>query len=233
MNAVLVFLAVIAIIIGWWLAQQRLASKPWLEVGHALDRRNAGEPIPAAKIGLGVFLAVVGSLFTLFISAYFMRAESSDWGALPLPRMLWINTGVLVLSSIALQWAKTETERQRQEAARTSLLVAFATGLAFLVGQVFAWRQLSAAGYLLADNPANSFFYMITGMHGLHIVGGLIALGRVTLRAWDVPIDRGSSLSIGLCATYWHFMLAVWLVLFALFSGWAGDVVDFCRQLLT
>ncbi|WEX85867.1 cytochrome c oxidase subunit 3 [Sinorhizobium garamanticum] len=232
MTVVLVFLAVIAVIIAWWLAQQRLASKPWLEVGHLHDHRGT-EPVPAAKIGLAVFLAVVGALFTLFISAYFMRMASSDWSPLPLPRFLWINTGILALSSAILHWAKVEAERRNEEAARTSLLVAFAAGLAFLVGQLFAWRALSSAGYLLTSSPANSFFYMLTAMHGLHIVGGLAALGRVSLRTWDAPIDQRSRLAIGLCATYWHFMLAVWLVLFALFSGWANDVVDLCRQLLT
>ncbi|MBP1883738.1 cytochrome c oxidase subunit 3 [Sinorhizobium mexicanum] len=232
MTVVLVFLAVIAVIIAWWLAQQRLASKPWLEVGHAHDHRGI-EPVPAAKVGLGVFLAVVGALFTLFISAYFMRMASSDWSPLPLPRFLWINTGILALSSGTLHWAKLEAERRNDEAARTSLLVALAAGLAFLVGQLFAWRALSSAGYFLTSSPANSFFYMLTGMHGLHIIGGIAVLARVILRTWDAPIDRRAHLSIGLCATYWHFMLAVWLVLFALFSGWANDVVDLCRQLLT
>ncbi|MBB4189142.1 cytochrome c oxidase subunit 3 [Sinorhizobium terangae] len=232
MTVVLVFLAVIAAIIAWWLAQQRLASKPWLEVGHTHDHRS-GEPVPPAKIGLAVFLAVVGALFTLFISAYFMRMASSDWSPLPLPRFLWANTGILALSSITLHWAKLEAERRNEEAARTSLLVALAAGLAFLVGQLFAWRALASAGYFLTSSPANSFFYMLTGMHGLHIIGGLAVLGRVILRTWDAPIDRRRRLSIGLCATYWHFMLAVWLVLFALFSGWANDVVDLCRQLLT
>jgi cytochrome c oxidase subunit 3 len=70
-------------------------------------------------------------------------------------------------------------------------------------------------------------------MHGLHIVGGLVALGRLTVRAWGGPLDRRMRLTVELCAIYWHFMLFVWLVLFALFSGWASDVVDFCRQLLT
>ncbi|ACP26311.1 cytochrome c oxidase, subunit III [Sinorhizobium fredii NGR234] len=232
MSVAAIFLAAVAAIIVWWLAQQRLASRPWLEIGHAHDRRT-GTPPPAAKIGLGVFLAVVGALFSLAISAYFMRMASSDWGTLPLPGLLWVNTGILAMGSIALHWAKVETERRHDETTRTALLAALATGLAFLVGQLFAWRELTAAGYLLAGNPANSFFYLLTGMHGLHIVGGLVALGRLTFRAWEGPLDRRTRLTVELCAIYWHFMLFVWLVLFALFSGWASDVVDFCRQLLT
>jgi cytochrome c oxidase subunit III len=232
MSVMIIFLAVIAAIIAWWLAQQRLASRPWLEVGHAHDHRST-QSLPAAKVGLGLFLAVVGSLFALSISAYFMRMASSDWGALPLPGFLWVNTAILALASAALHWTKVEAERRHDEAARTGLLMAGAAGVAFLVGQLFAWRTLAGSGYLLADNPANSFFYMLTGLHGLHIVGGLAALGRATARAWMDALDRRARLSIELCAIYWHFMLAVWLVLFALLSGWANEVVDFCRQLLT
>ena len=106
MSVILVFLLVIAGFAGWWLSHQRLMAKPWLEQGLvgdfvALDR----SALPTAKIGLGVFLAVVGCLFALFTSAYFMRMALSDWQPLPLPRLLWLNTGVLVLSSIALQCA--------------------------------------------------------------------------------------------------------------------------------
>ncbi len=234
MSVILIFLAGIAVIITWWMAQQRLTSKPWLEVGNAGDvPRYDGSSIATAKIGLGVFLAVVGALFTLFISAYFMRMGVEDWWAIPIPGLLWVNTAVLMLSSIALQWAKTEAQNNRNEAMKAGLLAGLVTAIGFLVGQVFAWRELVSAGYVLADNPANSFFYLITGMHGLHIVGGLVALSRTTLKAWEGVPPNKVRLSVELCAMYWHFMLVVWLVLFALFAGWANDFVDICRQLLT
>jgi cytochrome c oxidase subunit 3 len=95
---------------------------------------------------------------------------------------------------------------------------------------------LIAAGYFLSSNPANSFFYLITGLHGLHILGGLIALTRTTLRAWNTDEPEDVRTSVQLCTVYWHFMLIVWLVLFALLAGWADDIADFaefCRQLLT
>jgi cytochrome c oxidase subunit 3 len=234
MSVTLIFLAVIAAIAGWWLSQQRMLSKPWLEVGQHHDTRPQGpRPIEPAKIGLGVFLAVVGALFTLFISAYFMRMASTDWWSTPMPKLLWLNTAVLASGSLMLHAAKVSAERHRDDASRTALIAALALGLAFLAGQVFAWRELTDAGYLLTGNAANSFFYMITGMHGLHIVGGLIALARTILATRKGPIDARATLSITLCATYWHFMLAVWIVLFALFSGWANDFIDLCRQILT
>lgn len=234
MSAMLIFLAGIAVVITWWMAQQRLTSKPWLEVGNAGDApRYDRSPIATAKIGLGVFLAVVGALFTLFISAYFMRMGVEDWWAIPIPGLLWVNTGVLMVSSIALQRAKTEAHKNQTGVMKIALLAGLVTGVVFLVGQVFAWRELTRAGYVLADNPANSFFYLITGMHGLHILGGLVALSRTTLKAWEGAPPAKVRLSVELCAMYWHFMLLVWLILFALFAGWANDFVDICRQLLT
>ncbi|MFX5494500.1 cytochrome c oxidase subunit 3, partial [Acinetobacter baumannii] len=78
-------------------------------------------------------------------------------------------------------------------------------------GQLLAWRQLSAAGYWLAANPANTFFYLLTALHGLHVAGGLAALGRVTVRAWRGSDAGRLALSVELCATYWHFLLVIWL----------------------
>lgn len=234
MSAILIFLAVLACIIGWWMTRQRLTSKPWLEAGQAGDVQGMqGSPLPTAKIGLGIFLAVVGALFTLFISAYLTRMGGADWWGMPIPRLLWVNTAVLVTSSGVLQWAKTEARFGRHEALNTALAAALVTAILFLVGQAVAWGQLMSAGYILADNPANSFFYMITGIHGLHILGGLLVLGRTTMRARHDLSPQKLRLSVDLCATYWHFMLLVWLVLFALFAGWANSFADLCRQLVT
>jgi cytochrome c oxidase subunit III len=234
MSVILVFLLVIFGIAGWWLAQQRLMSKPWLEQGSAaaFPGTESGT-MPTAKIGLGVFLAVVGCLFALFASAYFMRMELSDWQALPLPRVLWLNTGILVLSSVALHVAVVASRKDQIETTRLALVTGGLTSLAFLAGQLIAWRELTASGYLLSTNPANSFFYLLTGMHGLHIVGGLIALARTTAKAWSGVKRERLRLSIELCAMYWHFLLFVWLGVFVLIAGWAASFIDICRQLLT
>lgn len=233
MSTILVFLAGLAVIITWWMAQQRLSSKPWLEANGIRDipvlTRSA---VATEKIGLGVFLAIVGALFTLFISAYFMRMGLQDWWAIPLPRILWLNTGMLVIGSAALHWAKMEVVRNNGNALKLALATALAATTGFLIGQLFAWKELVTAGYVIADNPANSFFYLITGMHGLHILGGLFVLSRTTSRVWKGAALTKVRLSTELCTIYWHFMLVVWLVLFALFAGWANDFVAICRQVL-
>jgi cytochrome c oxidase subunit 3 len=233
-SAIILFMAGIAAIAGWWLSQQRLGAKPWLEEGVMVDlREESTSSLPAAKIGLGVFLAVVGSLFALFISAYSMRMNMVDWRALPLPRLLWFNTGVLVLSSVALQWAHMAARRNEIDGVIVGLCAGGASAVIFLVGQLLAWRQLNVAGYFLASNPANSFFYLITAVHGLHLMGGLAALGRTTAKLWRGAEVTQVRLSAELCAIYWHFLLLVWLVLLALLTGWTDDFVDICRRLLT
>lgn len=232
MSVILVFLLVVAGISFWWLSQQRLMSKPWLEQGGAAPGLE-GTGIPTAKLGLAVFLAVVGCLFALFSSAYFMRMALADWQAPPVPKVLWLNTFVLILSSIALHCAVIAARRGHVETTKLALVTGGLTAIAFLAGQLLAWRELAAGGYLLDDNPANSFFYLLTGMHGLHIVGGLVALGATTARVWTGgPPDRLRS-SVELCAMYWHFLLFVWFGLFVLLAGWASDFIDICRQLLS
>src|SRR5258708_4536413 len=234
MSAIILFMAGIAAIAGWWLSQQRLAAKPWLEEGVGIDfREESTSIVPPAKIGLGVFLAVVGSLFALFISAYSMRMTLVDWRALPIPKLLWFNTGVLVLSSVALHWAYMAARRNDIDGVIVGLCSGGASALTFLVGQLLAWRQLSVAGYFVASNPANSFFYLITAAHGLHLMGVLVALGRTTAKVWRGVEMVEVRLSVELCAIYSHFLLLLFLFLLLPLPGRPDDFVEICRQLLT
>ncbi len=234
MSITILFLAVIGAIVAWWLSRQRLTAKPWLEVGAIDDFPGTGaSSLPAATIGLGVFLAVVGTLFALLISAYFMRMQVADWAQMPAPKLLWFNTGVLILSSVALQYAQVAARRGRIEDVKYGLIAGGLFAFTFLVGQLLAWQQLNAEGYFLATNPANAFFYLLTGVHGLHLLGGLVALGRTADKVWrGFELDQ-VRLSVQLCAVYWHFLLALWLVLFSLLTPWVGDFAVICRQLLT
>ena len=234
MSAIILYMAGLAAIAGWWLSQQRLASKPWLEEGLAADlREESVSSLPAAKVGLGIFLAVAGSLFALLISAYSMRLNLTDWRALPVPSLLWFNTGVLIVSSVALQWAYMAARRNDLDGVVVGLFAGGASAVTFLVGQLLVWQQLNVAGYFLASNPANAFFYLITAAHGLHLIGGLVALGRTTARMWLGVEMIQLRLSVELCAIYWHFLLLVWLVLLGLLTGWTDAFVNICRQLLT
>jgi cytochrome c oxidase subunit III len=215
----LLFVVALAAFIGWWLLGQGLAAKPWLETGTPGTVPHTGaSSLPTAKIGLGVFLVVAGSLLVLLVSAYTMRMAMEDWRPLPQPGLLWVNTGVLVASSLALHRARTAARSGEREGIRSWLLVGGLAALAFLVGQVLAWKQLVAAGYRLSTNPADAFFYLITAIHGLHVLGGLVALGRTGAKLRRGAGMEALRLSAELCATYWHFLLAVWIVLFCLLA---------------
>jgi cytochrome c oxidase subunit III len=233
MSVVVMFFAIIAGLAGWWLARQRLTAKPWLEQGviEGVPDFQASRD-PAKRVGLGFFLAVVGSLFALLTGAYFMRRELGDWRPLPVPGILWFNTGALVLSSLALEWTQHAVRRSDQTQLRLGLAVSALFALAFLGGQLLAWQELAAAGYYVSGNPANSFFYLVTGLHGLHILGGLAALGWAIIKAWSKGPVENVRLNVELCATYWLFMLFVWMVLFSLLAGWASEFVAFCQQLI-
>jgi cytochrome c oxidase subunit 3 len=216
-GVTILFFAGLAVIAVWWLSTQRLTSKSWLEQGPAGEFPGTGvSTTPIAKVGLGVLLATIGSLFALFISAYFMRMQLADWRPVPKPTLLWFNTGLLMLSSAALQWARAMADRDEIRSVRSALLGAAAAALLFIAGQVVAWRQLGEAGYFLTSNPASSFFFLITALHGLHVLGGLAALGRNVVRAWQGRDLAKLRLGLDLCSLYWDFLLLMWLVLFGL-----------------
>ena len=176
------------------------------------------------KIGLWVFLAVVAVLFMLLIAAYGGRMAYEVWRPVPQIKLLWANTIVLVLSSAALQWAQVSVRRGRMGGMRIGLLAGGALTVLFLLGQIFAWQQLANTAYFEVTNPAIAFFYLITGVHGLHLLGGLVAWGRTAARAWGDLDAAKVRQSVELCTTYWHFLLVVWLVLFGLL--FSGDNLD-------
>lgn len=201
---------------------QDLTAKPWATDQGELDDLYAGGASSglAKKLALRVFLAVVAVLFMLLVTAYGGRMVYEDWRPAPQVSLLWANTLVLILSSVALQWAQHSVRRGRMDAMRVGLLAGGAFTVVFLFGQVLAWRQLAATVYFEVANPAIAFFYLITGMHGLHLLGGLVAWGRTVARVWgDFDVAKVRQ-SVELCTVYWHFLLLVWLVLFGLlFTG--------------
>jgi cytochrome c oxidase subunit 3 len=201
---------------------RQLTAKPWVTAQAMIDDFHPGGAfsLPTAKLGLRVFLAVVTVLFMLLILAYGSRMQLVDWRPAPQQSLLWLNTAMLVLSSLAMQWAQIAARRGEIDGVWIGLFAGGVFAVAFLGGQILAWRQLNMMVAFDVTNPAIGFFFLITGLHGLHLLGGLVAWGRTIAKVWrglDVVHVR---LSVELCTVYWHFLLLVWLVLFGLlFSG--------------
>jgi len=213
----LVFLAIIMATVIGWLLRQTLNTQPWEANDPVENQPGRGViNIDPAKVGLISFIAVVTSLFALFLSAYLMRMKLGDWRPLAEPNVLWLNTVILVLASVAFQVTRNAATRGQRRTVKVGLVVGGVCTSLFLLGQLFAWQQLNASGYFLAGNPANSFFYLLTALHGLHLLGGMWVWGRTSLRLFTGADARNVRLSVELCAVYWHYLLLVWIGLFAL-----------------
>jgi cytochrome c oxidase subunit 3 len=216
MTITLIFLAgIMATIIGW-LLKQTLNTQPW--VATAADDAVSGRSLDSNSktIALTMFLTVATSLFALFISAYTMRMHMHDWSPVTEPNLLWFNTALLVFASIAYQLTRNAAVAGRTGALKPGLAIAGLMTVLFLGGQFLAWRQLDASGYYVASNPANAFFYLLTAVHGLHLLGGMYVWARSTVRTWTGADADSVRLSIELCTVYWHYLLLVWIVLFGL-----------------
>ena len=203
---------------------RQLTEKPWLPVQDSVAGFHDGHvsATPVARVGLKLFLIVVGVLFFLLTIAYAGRMAFEDWRPVPQPWLMWQNTIVLILASAAMHFAQTAARRDQWDRVKIALLAGGVCTFAFLIGQSVAWQQLVTQGYFELTNPAVALFFLITGLHGLHLLGGLVAWGRTIDKVWrrdDLDVIKVSQ-SIELCTLYWHFLLAVWLVLFGLlFSG--------------
>ena len=168
----------------------------------------------ATAIILGILSIVM--FFMAMASAFiFLRATSSRWVPLHLPSIIWFNTIILLLSSGAMELARRRLALADIRQFRRLWSVATALGILFLLGQLAAWRQFVLAGFYVATNQASSFFYVFTGLHGLHLLGGICALLYVSFRKFEkAKVSR--SLAAEVASHYWHFMDGLWLFLLAL-----------------
>jgi cytochrome c oxidase subunit 3 len=213
--------ALLAGIVVWALLVRKLTVKPWEMQTAGESGAIDGTGIAPKRVGLWIFLAVVTSLFGLFLSAYYMRMgqhgiAAADWTAIRDPSILWLNTAALILSSVAMQSARAAVARGEAERTRMRLIAGGLLTLGFLIGQFLAWRELRESPAFTPLNPAVAFFYLLTAVHGLHLLGGLYVWGRTLARALRKDAELiDVRLSVELCTVYWHYLLLVWLGVFA------------------
>jgi cytochrome c oxidase subunit 3 len=213
---ILIILAVMLAVFLGWLLKSSFNVQPW--VAEPVDETANQAPMNAnAKVvALATLLAVVTSFFALIMSAYGLRMDYGDWVPLNEPQLLWLNTGMLFLASLVLQWTRNGTVSGQVSRLKPGLIVTGLLTFAFLAGQFAAWRMLSASGQYVWSNPANAFFYLLTVAHALHILGGMYVWARATLRVVNGAHPDSVRESVVLCTVYWHFLLIVWLVMFGL-----------------
>ncbi len=207
-----------------------LGTKPWLQNSDVEDgiAANAGNtPVSAGRIALRFGLAVVGVLFFLFIITFLSRSQYPDfvalagapWQPFTDSSQLWLNTGILFCASVVLQAGLIASRKGSHNVVVVSISATIFLTVLFLFAQFDLWLYLQSMGFYLSSNPANSYFYVLTAIHGVHLIGGLVALSYVVFSL----LSKNSSVSLSeplqLCATYWHFLFFIWLVLFGLLTS--------------
>jgi cytochrome c oxidase subunit 3 len=180
-----------------------------------LHSSSADPPQRTYVTGMTVALGGMSMFFMALVSAYIVRKgfPNSDWRSLNFPRILWLNTLILLASSATLEHSRRRMAHGDEEGFRHWWSVAIILGMFFLAGQIIAWRQLVEAGIYLATNPSSSFFYVFTAAHGLHLLGGMCALLVILLRDTR-RLARSTASEVA--AMYWHFMDGLWVFLFLL-----------------
>lgn len=198
-----------------------VSDKPWeyQPPGMETGPESAFELSPE-RTALALFLIIVGIIFSLLAVTYFLRMDLGDWVPLADPSMLWVNTAVLVASSIFFQWSLVSVRQGRDRVVRNTFVAGGVLALLFITGQLMVWQQLDTNGFGVTSNSASAFFYLLTGLHAAHLLGGLWVWSKTSFRLFRRDGDKEAmAVSIQLCTTYWHFLLLLWVVLFALLAN--------------
>lgn len=181
-------------------------------------KRPGPQPATSRRYYTGVMLAMVAILmfFMALTSSFIVRKGlGGDWQSIPLPPVLWVNTGILLISSFTVELARRRLAAVNSMGFRLWWAATTTLGLAFLAGQLLAWRQLVAAGAFLKTNPSSSFFYTLTASHGAHLIGGIVALLYVAARSFEhARVTRAVAAEVA--SIYWHFMDGLWIFLILL-----------------
>ncbi|MCB9285422.1 MAG: cytochrome c oxidase subunit 3 [Lewinellaceae bacterium] len=176
------------------------------------------------KFALYVACGSIIMLFTAFTSAYIVRQAAGNWLEFRLPDLFFVNTGVILLSSLVLQGSYWSFKRGKKEAYRGLLTLAFLLGITFLVFQFKAWQAMAGIGVMLDGNPSGSFIYLISGVHAAHVLGGIAAMLMALIHAFMLPVKATArrTLRFELVLIYWHFVGFLWLYLLGFFVVSAG-----------
>jgi cytochrome c oxidase subunit 3 len=177
------------------------------------------------RTGVWTAIASIVMLFTALISSYIVRSASgNDWVPIAMPKVLWLSTSLILISSVTMEISRRSLRSLNDAGYGRWLIVTVVLGLGFLGSQLMAWRQLVRQGVYIASNPHSSFFYLFTAAHGVHLLGGLVALSFLMLRTTrkrDTAEGELRRVGAADAATiYWHFMDGLWICLFLLLFFW-------------
>lgn len=170
------------------------------------------------KFALWLFLGSIVMLFAAFTSAYIVRRGEGNWLDFDLPVLFNYTSVIIILSSITMQWAYVAAKKDNLDTLKIMLFITTILGTAFLAGQWYAWADLVSMDVYFVGNPSGTFIYVLTGVHGLHLISGVIFLIIVLISSFRYKVHSKNLVRLEMCATYWHFLGALWLYLFFFLS---------------
>ncbi|MBR9999723.1 MAG: cytochrome c oxidase subunit 3 [Cyclobacteriaceae bacterium] len=176
------------------------------------DRKESS--INPRKFIVWLFIATIVMLFAALTSAYLVKQGEGNWLHFEIPDMFWVTSVVIILSSISMQFAYISAKKDNISWIRGCLLITMVLGLAFLAGQYLSWGELVRQDVFFVGNPAGSFIYVLTGLHAVHLISGIIFLAIVLYSAFKYRIHAKNLNSLEMSVTYWHFLGGLWLYLF-------------------
>jgi cytochrome c oxidase subunit 3 len=169
------------------------------------------------KFAMWLFMASVMMLFASLTSAYIVREAEGNWLYFELPGLFYYTSVIIVISSITMQWAYFAAKKDDAGKVRLLVTITSVLGVAFLVGQFMAWGELVRNSVYFVGNPSGSFLYVLTGLHGLHIISAVIFLLVVLNSAAKLRVNSRNMAQMEMCTTYWHFLGGLWIYLFIFF----------------
>jgi cytochrome c oxidase subunit 3 len=193
--------------------------------GNGHDGEYSSRRFSAAtyRITVSVVLAAVVMMFAALSSAYIILAGGATWQPLTMPRMFYLSTGIILISSLCFESAKRSLKKGKEGVYLRWLVLTLLLGLIFLATQLLGWRELAAQGVYIQGHPRRSFFYIFTALHGIHLVGGIIALIYLMTRgrsAFEIDREERLEASASAISLYWHTMDVLWIWLFSLLLFW-------------
>jgi cytochrome c oxidase subunit III len=186
-------------------------------MASAIQQRNTSSGVHPLRFALWLIIISIIMMFAAFTSAYIVRKEEGNWLEFDLPQNLVLNTLFIVLSTVCMQWAFNAARKDNLRQLKLGLLLTVVLGLAFLVGQWESWVDLVGRKIFFGGtdaNPSGSFLYVLMGVHGFHLITGLIFVLIVLFSSFKFKVHSRNLLRIELCTTYWHFLTGLWLYLY-------------------
>ncbi|MGF1636032.1 MAG: heme-copper oxidase subunit III [Cyclobacteriaceae bacterium] len=185
-----------------------------MEERAEMNQVNNNLSMHPGKFALWLFIVTVVMIFAALTSAYIVKQSEGNWLEFSLPSAFVLNTVIILLSSVSMQWAYLNAKKDQLDGLKIMLGITLVLGVFFLVGQFTSWNQLVDSNVYFVGNPAGSFVYVLTGLHGLHLVSAIIFLLVVFVNALNLKIHSKALVSIEMCATYWHFLGGLWIYLY-------------------